>query len=163
MEPDEFDDEAFFRALQESGTRGLVIGRKALVLLGSPVITADYDLWIHIDDVEKLNAACEPLGLFPNHPPDAARARGRYVLENGERVDVMVARSKADSAGNSLSFEEAWSRRRRIEVHSGLEAHVPDIEDLIVTKRWASRAKDLVDIQFLEVLLARGRGSKEGP
>lgn len=160
MEPDEFDDEAFFRALQESGTRGLVIGRKALVLLGSPVITADYDLWIHIDDVEKLNAACEPLGLFPNHPPDAARARGRYVLENGERVDVMVARSKAAPDGDGLGFEEAWSRRRRVAIGPGIAVHVPSIEDLIVTKRWASRAKDLVDIQFLEVLLARERGGK---
>jgi hypothetical protein len=42
-------------------------------------------------------------------------------------------------------------------VSPGLEIHVPSIDDLIVTKRWASRAKDIADIQLLETL-KRERG-----
>jgi hypothetical protein len=43
MEPSAFDELAFFRAVQKSRTRALLIGRRALVLLGLPVLTADYD------------------------------------------------------------------------------------------------------------------------
>ena len=37
----EFDELAFFRAIHESGVRALLIGRRALVLLGLPVLTAE--------------------------------------------------------------------------------------------------------------------------
>jgi hypothetical protein len=44
MEPSTFDELEFFRAIQQSGARALLIGRRALVLLGLPVLTAEYDL-----------------------------------------------------------------------------------------------------------------------
>jgi hypothetical protein len=37
---------SFFRELHRSGARALLIGRRALVLLGLPVLTADYDFWL---------------------------------------------------------------------------------------------------------------------
>lgn len=42
-------------------------------------MASDYDLWVHFDDVETLNAAMAALDLEPNHPAPEARARGRYV------------------------------------------------------------------------------------
>ena len=78
MEPDAFDEPAFFAAVTKSGARALLIGRRALVALGIPVLTADYDFWLHADDLEALNASLTPLELFPNHPPEEARRRGRY-------------------------------------------------------------------------------------
>jgi hypothetical protein len=50
VEPSPLDELAFFRAIAESGARALLIGRRALVVLGLPVLTADYDYWIAIDD-----------------------------------------------------------------------------------------------------------------
>jgi hypothetical protein len=44
VEPSRFDELAFFKALSGSGARALLIGRRALVLLGLPVLTADYDI-----------------------------------------------------------------------------------------------------------------------
>ncbi|HXH25541.1 MAG TPA: hypothetical protein VNI78_09850 [Vicinamibacterales bacterium] len=41
MEPPRFDEVEFFRAIADSGARALLIGRRALVLLGLPVLTAD--------------------------------------------------------------------------------------------------------------------------
>ena len=41
MQASAFDEVAFFRAVHESGARALLIGRRALVLLGLPVLTAD--------------------------------------------------------------------------------------------------------------------------
>ena len=73
VEADAFDEETFFRALAQ--VRCLLIGRRAMVALGLPVLTADYDLWLHIDDIEALNALVVPLELRPtlqshlNRPP----------------------------------------------------------------------------------------------
>jgi hypothetical protein len=57
MEGTEFDEADFFRSIASSGVRALLIGRRALVALGIPVLTADYDFWIHPDDATALNAA----------------------------------------------------------------------------------------------------------
>jgi hypothetical protein len=105
MEPSAFDELAFFRAIQKSRTRALLIGRRALVLLGFPVLTADYDYWLAIDDIAPFNAACEPFGLMPTRSPDEARRAGRYVLENDEHVDVRVTRSVPTIDGRQVEFE----------------------------------------------------------
>jgi hypothetical protein len=147
-------EEDLFRAIESSGARALLIGRQALIVLGAPVATHDYDFWIHFDDVERMNAAMATLDLMPNQPPDEARARGRYAYENGERIDVMIARSKTTNDGDTtLSFDDAWNRRREVWLTDGVRICIPRIRDLIVTKRWAMRPKDIPDIQLLEALL----------
>ena len=78
MQGSEFDEAEFFRAIGASGARALLIGRRALVALGIPVLTADYDCWIHIDDIAVFNTAVEPQGLFPTRTPD--EARGNLIL-----------------------------------------------------------------------------------
>jgi hypothetical protein len=138
----EFSDEDFFRTLAASGARVLLIGRRALILLGAPVMTADYDVWIHFDDIEKLNASFEKLDHMPSRSPADARGTGRYVLENGERIDVMVARSKSSPEGSALEFDAAWSRRQKVTALPGVEIYLPSIDDLIATKIWGSRPKD---------------------
>ena len=76
MRASEFDEVGFFRAICDSGARALLIGRRALVLLGLPVLTADYEFWLHIDDVEPFNRALEPSGLWPLPRPGAGAAEG---------------------------------------------------------------------------------------
>jgi hypothetical protein len=41
-----------------------------MVMLGLPVMTADYDYWLHIDDIERFNAALEGHDHFANATPD---------------------------------------------------------------------------------------------
>jgi hypothetical protein len=135
MEPSGFDELAFFRALSESGVRALLIGRRALVLLGLPVLTADYDFWIDIDDIAVFNEIGARFDLRPTRSPDEARRSGRYVLENDEHIDVVVARSIPTSTGVTLDFEDLWVR--------------------ILTKQIASRPRDLEDIRLLRLLKER--------
>ncbi len=161
MEPDAFDEAEFFGALSRGPARVLLIGRRALIALGLPMVTADYDLWVHIDDIELLNRAVAPFDLVPNHPPDVARQRGRYVLEDGEHVDVLVARSRSTSEGDRLAFDEAWARRQTVPYRGSIHIAMPSLDDLILTKRWAMRDKDLIDIRLLEGL-KRGRGGGDG-
>jgi hypothetical protein len=148
----EFDEAEFFRSIAASGARVLLIGRRALVALGIPVLTADYDFWIHIDDIAAFNAALVPHGLHPSHTPDEARARGRYVLENDEHVDVLVARSVPTVDGVRVGFDDVWTRRVVLEVAPGATVAAPSIDDLILTKRFGGRPKDLEDIRLLEAL-----------
>ena len=95
MEGLEFDETAFFAAVSASGARALLIGRRALIALGVPVLTADYAFWLHVDDVEKLNAALAPFGLVPSRnpedtkrfgarPKDAEDLRLLHALRNGK-------------------------------------------------------------------------------
>jgi len=152
VEPSAFDEIAFFRAVQNSGARALLIGRRALVVLGLPVLTADYDFWLAIDDIAAFNTACQGFGLGPTRTPEEARRTGRYVLENDERIDVLVARSVTTTTGDVAEFEALWQRRQTIELRDGAAVALPAIDDLILTKKIAARPKDLEDIRLLDAL-----------
>jgi len=152
MQGTEFDETEFFRSVAASGARALLIGRRALVVLGLPVLTADYDFWIHADDIKAFNEAAGPFGLLPTHTPEEARRRGRFVLQNDEMVDVLVARTVSTVDGVRVSFDEVWSRRRPVRLTADVNVFLPALDDLILTKRFAARPKDLEDIRLLQVL-----------
>lgn len=160
MKEAEFDELAFFRALNTSGVRGLLIGRRALVVLGLPVLTADYDLWLDIDDIERLNTMAAAFDLFPTHTADEARRRGRYVLENDEHVDVLVARSVPTVDGRAVDFRDLWDRRQSVGLTDTVAVSLPTVDDLILTKRFSARPKDLEDIRLLTIL--KVEGAREG-
>lgn len=155
MEADLFDEPDLFRAIAGSGARALLIGRRALIAIGMPVLTADYDYWLHLDDIAAFNDALSPLGLVPTRPPDDARKHGRYRLENHEIVDVLLGHRVPMKTGGALAFDDVWARRSVIEVAPGVDAQIPCLEDLAGTKRFGARPKDLEDLRFLEVLIGR--------
>ncbi len=150
-----FDEIAMFRAIAASGTRALLIGRQALVALGMPVMTADYDFWIAADDAQQFNETLRIFDLVPNRPPDEARRHGRYVLENDEHVDVLVAAAVSTVDGVLVRFQDVWARRAHVEIGEGVRAAIPCIDDLILTKRFGARPRDADDIRWLEELKGR--------
>jgi hypothetical protein len=152
MQGSEFDEIAFFRAIHASGARALLIGRRVLVLLGLPVLTADYDFWIAIEDIATFNAAVASSGLFPTHTPEEARRHGRYAVENDEHVDVLVARAVTTVDHVVVAFDDVWARRRTVPLESGVDVQIPSRDDLILTKRFVDRPKDLEDIRLLRSL-----------
>jgi hypothetical protein len=154
MQASPFDEDAFFRAVANSGARALLIGRRALIALGLPVMTRDYDYWIPSEDAQALNDALRPLELFPTRSPEQARLNGRYVLEGDEHVDVLVARAVGTVDGVMVVFEDVWKRRVYLPITNELSIAIPSIEDLILTKRFAARPRDADDIRFLEKLRA---------
>lgn len=158
MEAGSFDEAEFFRAIGASGARALLIGRRALITLGLPLMTRDYDFWIHADDAAVFNRASAPFDLFPNRLPDEARSFGRYVLENDEKVDVLVARMVSTRDGVHVTFADVWERRRMIEIAPSVAVAIPCLDDLILTKRFGGRPKDAEDIRMLEALRAMGHG-----
>jgi hypothetical protein len=156
VEGSEFDEVEFFRRVGESGARALLIGRRALVALGLPVLTADYDFWVHPEDIAQFNAAALPFGLVPSHTPDEARGRGRYVLENDEHMDIIVARFVSTVDGQKVLLEDLWERRVSVPLSPDVSLALPCLDDLVTTKRFAARAKDLEDIRLLLALRQQG-------
>lgn len=155
VRPGEFDELAFFRAIAASGARTLLIGRRALVILGLPVLTADYDFWLAGDDIHVFNAVVARFGLYPSKEPGEARRTGRYAVENDEHVDVLVAAAVAAKTGEVVCFEDVWSRRQDVVLAGGQACvSLPSIDDLILTKKFALRPRDLEDIRLLEALKA---------
>ena len=150
-----FDEGEFFRAIDRSGARVLLIGRRALIVIGIPVLTADYDLWVHADDARKLNDALAVFDMVPSREPDAARSVGRYVIENGERIDVLVARQVSTQDGVHVRFDDVFARSERVQTADGAFVHVPVVEDLILTKRFGARPKDAADIDLLRAFEAK--------
>lgn len=143
-----------FRASPQSGARALLIGRRALVAPGLPVLTAEYDFWVYPDDVALFNAAVEPLGLIANHTPDEVDKRGRYVLENDEHVHVLATQTVSTVDGVVVAFEDLWNRRQTLHLDSDTPITIPSLADLILTKRFAARPKDIEDIRLLQTLEA---------
>lgn len=154
MRASAFDEIGFFRSIAESGARALLIGRRAMIVLGIPVLTADYDFWINVDDLTAFNEAAKRHDLHPNKDAEQVRRSGRYVLENDEHIDVLTARAVTARSGEVARFDDVWQRRQRVTIADGVDINVPSIDDLIVTKRFALRAKDLEDIRMLEMLKA---------
>jgi hypothetical protein len=152
MQGSDFDEIAFFRAIHVSGARALLIGRRVLVLLGLPVLTADYDFWIAIDDIATFNGAVVQSGLLPTRTPEEARRRGRYAVEHDEHVDVLVARAVTTFDNVVVAFDDVWARRRTVALGSGVDVQIPARDDLILTKRFVDRPKDLEDIRLLRSL-----------
>ncbi len=153
MEGTEFDEREFFQRIAQSGARALLIGRRALVALGLPLLTADYDFWVHPNDTAVFNAAVATLGLVASHTPEDVRKRGRYVLENDEHVDVLAARSVSAADGLAVLFDDLWNRRQTLHLDAETPVVIPSVADLVLTKRFARRPKDLEDIRLLQTLL----------
>ena len=153
MEGSPFEESGFFAALAEQGIRYLLVGRQACIAYGLPVLTADYDIVIDRDQVQSLLEAAEPFGLVG---PDDAGARGFFTLENDEKIDVFCARGYSTSTGQTLRFEEMWSRRKEIPLRAGsAPVSIAQIRDLIAFKLIKPRKKDLEDIRALEEIATR--------
>lgn len=77
------------------------------------------------------------------------------MLENSQRVDVLVARGMPTILGDRLAFDDLWAARQMAELAPGAWVALPSIEHLILTKQFAPRAKDAEDVKLLRVLLAK--------
>lgn len=167
----ELDYNDLYRGLVEVETRFLVIGRRALILLGSTVQTFDTDLMISPDreDLEKVIAIADDLDL--ERPPfDLAFSRPVFKLySDNTHVDIWRARVYRTRDGEDLVFEDMWKRRIHVP-QGGLAIPLPFVDDLIRTKRLRREGSpkaqgDEVDIRYLVGLKEReARGEKpEGP
>ncbi len=164
--------ERVFRALHDAGARYVVVGGLATVLHGYARLTADIDLVVDLepDEADKAMRALEGLGLRPRAPVQArdfadAGKRRQWVEDKGMQVfslwdpaepllevDVFVT--------HPIPFDELWGRSEEIALDQ-VPIRIASIPDLIALKRLAGRPQDVQDIEALEAILERKRGSDE--
>lgn len=140
-------------ALAELGTPWLVIGGLAVIARGVPRFTADVDATVSASSVpiEGMLVTLEQHSITPRIAGAAEFARERQVLllrhgPSGVPIDVSLA---------WLPFElEAIDHGERCD-YAGVEVPVARVDDLVVYKLVAARARDLDDAERLILLHAR--------
>ena len=117
MQGSEFDEPEFFRAVAGSGARALLIGRRALVVLGLPVLTADYDFWLHGEDIAAFNeAAGRSACSLHTHP---RRRVGVPIRLHNDRWWTSCRPQRADRRRRACFLRRAVSRRRSVTPGAG--------------------------------------------
>lgn len=152
MQSDIHTEDELFGAAFGCGARVLLIGRRALIAYGLPVLTSDYDFWVAQEDLEVFNEAFSGLDMHPNKTAEQARKLGRYVIENGEHLDVMTASHVMTLDRVRVAFDDLWSRREHLEFSADISLSLPCLDDMILTKRFSARPKDAEDLRLLEEL-----------
>ncbi|MBI4870196.1 MAG: hypothetical protein HY814_01360 [Candidatus Riflebacteria bacterium] len=159
MQPEpEFDLIRFLKALGKRGLRYLLIGRWAVAQHGAPVVTADYDFWIHPRDRSRFLALL--VELFDAELPPAP-LRDRPILSafvGVDKVDCFSMDSLVSDAGERLVFDEVHARsEEKRDQEYDLVVRIPCIDDLIALKKLhrddpLKELRDQEDIRYLTAL-----------
>jgi predicted nucleotidyltransferase len=132
------------RFLDASGIPFMVVGGQAVLLHGVPRTTEDIDLTLGIDASRfpEVAAVCSRLGLdlLPDDPE--AFARETFVLPAADPESLV----RIDFIFSSLTYErEAIARAVRVRL-GDVDVPFISVEDLILHKLFAGRARDREDI-----------------
>ena len=139
------------REFNRRSIRYLIIGRRAVVLHGAPVLTGDHDIWIHSEDRKKtLGLLAEELGFELSHPVNTKRP---IVMgfSGMKKYDLFFHKSARNMENEMVEFEACYRNAVLIEDPSeGIFFRIPSIDDLIRMKKIRKpNVKDEQDIEYL--------------
>lgn len=149
-----------FKALNDAGVQYIVVGGIATILHGYVRATSDVDLVIdlRVDETSKTISVLTGAGFKPKVPVQAmefadAAKREQWIREKGMQVFSMY---HPDNIGMTVDlfvqqpipYQELLQRSVVMNLDS-INVRVCSIDDLIVMKQLAGRAKDLADIEQL--------------
>jgi hypothetical protein len=152
MEPEK--EVKFFDLIREFNhqqIRYLIIGRRAVILYGGPVLTADHDLWIHPGDKKKvLSILLEKFSFELSHPLDTKRPTVTG-FSGMRKYDLFFQKSVRNMENETIEFEECYKNSiTKEDVGMGVSFRIPSIEDLIRLKKIKKpNVKDEQDIEYL--------------
>jgi hypothetical protein len=138
------------RAFNRHGIRHLLIGRRAVILYGGPVLTGDNDIWIHSEDREKTLSLLKSLDFELSHPVDTKRPIVT-AFSGMKKYDLFFHKGIRNLENEAIEFEESYENSTLIEDPSkDISFRVPSIEDLIRLKKIREpNVKDGQDIEYL--------------
>jgi hypothetical protein len=152
MEPEK--EVSFFKLIRELNRekiRYVIIGRRAVILYGGPVLTADTDLWIHPEDKRRaLSLLLDKLGLEISHSPDTKRpiVSGFSGLK---KFDLFFQKSVRNIEKETIEFEDCYKNSiLKKDPKEDIRFRVPSVDDLIRLKKIRKpNVKDEQDIEYL--------------
>jgi hypothetical protein len=139
------------REFNRLGIRYLIIGRRAVILYGGPVLTGDNDIWIHISDRRKaLSFLAEKFGLELSHPADTKRPIVTG-FSGMKKYDLFFHKSAKTIENETIEFDECYRNSVLVEdPDEDIHFRVPSIDDLIRLKKIRNpNVKDAQDIEYL--------------
>ena len=139
------------REFNHRGIRYLIIGRRAIILYGGPVLTADYDLWVHAADREKtLFFLSEDLGFEISHPPNTKRPIVTG-FSGMKKFDLFFHERITNMEDETISFVDCYRNATRIEDEKeDVFFRIPSLDDLIRLKKIRPpNVKDEQDIAYI--------------
>ncbi|MBM4322945.1 MAG: hypothetical protein FJ115_05220 [Deltaproteobacteria bacterium] len=139
------------RVLNRHKIRYLIIGRRAVILYGGPVLTADHDIWFHSEDKKKaLSLLAEKLDFELSQLPDT---KGPIVtgFSGTKKYDLFFQRSVKNIENETIEFERCYGNSiLKKDVKEKTSFRVPSIDDLVRLKKIRKpNAKDQQDIEYL--------------
>jgi hypothetical protein len=152
MEPEkEVSFLKLIRELNREKVRYLVIGRRAVILYGGPVLTGDTDLWIHPKDKRRaLSLVEDKFGLELSDSPDTKKP-----IVSGfsgmRKFDFFFQKSVKTFEDQVIHFEDCY-KNSILKKDPGEDVHfrIPSIDDLIHLKKVRKpNIKDEQDIEYL--------------
>ena len=152
MEPEK--EVKFFdliRSFNRQRIRYLIIGRRAVILYGGPVLTADHDLWIHpVDKKKALSILLGKFGFELSHPPDT-RKPVVTGFSGMKKYDFFFQKSVRNFEKETIEFEECYKNSTiKEDSAEDVSFRIPSIEDLIRLKKIRRpNVKDEQDIEYL--------------
>jgi len=139
------------RELNRQRIRYLIIGRRAVILYGGPVLTADNDLWIHPADKKKtLSLLLEKFSFELSYPPDTKKPIVTG-FSGMKKYDLFFQKSVRNMEEETIEFEECYKNSIiKEDVGVRLSFRIPSIDDLIRLKKIRKpNVKDEQDIEYL--------------
>ena len=157
MEPEKevkFAD--LIRRFNRERIRYLIIGRRAVILYGGPVLTADYDFWIHPADRKKiLSLLSDELGFELSEIPGTKKPLVRG-FSGMKKFDLFFQKSIRNVEGETIEFEDCYKNSvLKKDPKKDIKFRVPSVDDLIRLKR--IRKPNIKDEQDIEYLLKAKR------
>ncbi|MFQ5899924.1 MAG: hypothetical protein ACE5IH_00005, partial [Thermodesulfobacteriota bacterium] len=123
------------REFNKKGYRYVLIGRQAVIQYGAPLMSIDYDFWIHPEDKEAILSFLADEEGFEGPSPDTKKPIAIVYLEE-EKIDLFFYRRIINRDGTRLSFDDCFDRAVVKEDPEGdFFIRIPCIDDLIALKR----------------------------
>lgn len=162
-----FDLILLLKLLAQRRIRYLLIGRWAVAQHGAPVVTADYDLWVHPNDRRRLFQLLET--AFDAELPDPRQLNRPLVTVyvGPDKIDCFSPKKIINDEGEALAFDQVYARAdRKRSPKEKLVIRVPSIDDLIALKKFTQndplkRARNLEDIRYLQTIKSTTRRRKK--
>jgi len=152
MEPEK--EVSFFkliRMLNQWKIRYLIIGRRAVILYGGPVLTADTDLWIHPGDKKKaLSSLSDKLDVEISDSPDTKKPV-ISGFSGPKKFDFFFQKSVRNIEGETIEFEDCYQNSiLKKDPRENVSFRIPSIDDLIRLKKIRRpNVKEEQDIEYL--------------
>ncbi len=149
---DIFDEEIikFYKALNDSNVKYIMVGGYATNLNGYQRYTGDMDLWIEdtIENRRNLRTAfrnCKMGDYFMLETMQIIPGWTNFNLNNGLKLDLML-----DVKGlEGFTFDECRMQANKADI-DGVTVPFLHINHLIESKKAANRPKDQIDVIYLE-------------